>query len=558
MEGTSFAARLADGQTLTVNQTKCKQAKTEAGTTQNGLQKEITGLRDNNRTLQARLRDIEVSNDDMERQARHTTSSLEDLDSKYNIAIERGVLSDEEIRNGEQERESLRIEAQRLRDELSDLKIEAELRQDRLHKAEALAGRHPKEVRLVSEVEIPRPASALSEFSPTTSTSSPTVATPQTKSASSTVSETQTPPSPPTSDKSGSNVTALPKTMPHKPRPRPSESNITPRPPISSRLQRYSRGPYVSSTNEKTIPMTRTRNTKTPVIPQRPGNPAQSSSLYHLHGLMNKMQSLEQRVHSVRSKLPAPTSTPPRASPRSGSALGQSSISSNVTVRSSKKRSAGSNASSILTLAERPGSRLSSSVSGLERPSSRLSTGIPQPSPSREAEVVRPPSRDPYSSRPGSRASHTSRQSISHLPNASIPSTSRPSSRQSMSGARTPLGHYPVTSQTEPRRPRSSLGGSTTNNDGPQNHFSNTSRMSNFGSHLQQTDEEDMEDVTTPTPSRRTTFNKDTGPAVSSFSSKQQRTSTSGLGRRTSSGTGEMGPPGRKPARKLSEVGESY
>ena len=81
-----------------------------------------------------KLRDIEVQNDDFERQARNTSSSLEDLESKYNVSIERAVMMEEEIKVGEQEREHLRIETQRLRDELSDLKIEAEIMQDKLRK----------------------------------------------------------------------------------------------------------------------------------------------------------------------------------------------------------------------------------------------------------------------------------------------------------------------------------------------------------------------------------------------------------------------------------------
>ena len=89
------------------------------------------------------------------------------------MAIERGVLADEEIKNGEQEREALRIEAQRLRDELSDLRIEAELRQDRLQKAEALAGGHQRENGQIAATETLRPQSALSN-----STSSPTITTP--------------------------------------------------------------------------------------------------------------------------------------------------------------------------------------------------------------------------------------------------------------------------------------------------------------------------------------------------------------------------------------------
>jgi hypothetical protein len=40
-------------------------------------------------------------------------SSLEDIESKYNHSIERSVMLEEEVRAGEQERESLRIEVQR-------------------------------------------------------------------------------------------------------------------------------------------------------------------------------------------------------------------------------------------------------------------------------------------------------------------------------------------------------------------------------------------------------------------------------------------------------------
>ena len=48
---------------------KYKQAKSEASSAQNTLQKETTELRDTNRALQLRLRDIEVANDDFGAQA---------------------------------------------------------------------------------------------------------------------------------------------------------------------------------------------------------------------------------------------------------------------------------------------------------------------------------------------------------------------------------------------------------------------------------------------------------------------------------------------------------
>src|ERR1700760_1480084 len=147
------------------SQSKYKQSKAEANNAQNALQKEITTLRDANRSMQLKLRDIEVQNDDFERQARHQTSSLEDLESKYNVAIERGVLFEEEIKNGEQERESLRIESQHLRDELSDLKVELEIVQGKLQHAEQTLER--ERTRKVSPIttEAIRPPSPLSETS---------------------------------------------------------------------------------------------------------------------------------------------------------------------------------------------------------------------------------------------------------------------------------------------------------------------------------------------------------------------------------------------------------
>lgn len=482
---------------------------------------------------------------------------------------------EEEIRAGEQERESLRIETQRLREELSDLKIEAEIRQDKLRRAEAAAERQHERnpPRLIPDLV--RPQSAMSETSPTTSNSSPTIPTPPTKSASSTVSETPTPPSPPTSDKSAPAATKTPALPTAKSRLSIADSNITPRPlHLSSRPIRHSRGPSIPVANERTPSMARRTALSRPEQIQRGKGLPSSGSLHHLHGLMNKMQLLEQRVHSVRSKLPAPTSTPPRASPRSGSSLGQSFIPATITMRSNKKRTGGSNASSVHTPGlERPSSRLSSAYTpGVDRPASRLSFGFQRASPSRESQVERPPSRDahssrppsrdPHNSRPSSRASLTSRQSISHLPSASMSSTSRPDSRQSVSGRGTPLGHYATSSQTEVRRPRSSIGGSYTSAHG---HSASVNRLSNYGTQFQYRDEEESSEVLTPTPSRRTTGAKaEPGYMAPTVATGGLKKSIGGLGtgRRISSGpgagTGEMGPPERKAARKLSGVGETY
>lgn len=557
------------GSCLMFEQTKYKQSKAEANAAQNTLQKEITTLRDTNRTLQLRLRDIEVSNDDFERQARNTTSSLEDLESKYNVSIERGVMAEEEIKAGEQEREALRIETQRLRDELSDLKIEAEIRQDKLRRAEGAAERQRRRQPPPIVSELARPRSALSEISPTTSTSSPTVATPPTKSASSEVSETLTPPSPPISEKSIPTNNMTPALPVAKSRLSIADTNTTPRPAYqktSSRQPRHSRGSSISLTNDRTPSFARRTTLSRPELEQKGQGLAHSGSLHQIRGLRTKMTNLEERLKSARSKLPAPTSTPPRASPRSGSVIGQSFIPATVTMRSSKKRLGGSNASSVHTpTTERPASRLSSAYTpSVDRPSSRLSFGIPQLSPTRDMHSSRPPSRDP-NSRPSSRASLSSRQSISHLPGATCSNTSRPSSRQSNIGSQTALGHYAnSTTQSESRRPRSSIGGSYASTHG-HGHSASVSRLSNHGSSFQYEEEEESGEVLTPTPSRRTTIGKGEGgssiPGIAPASAKK-RFSGLGSGRRISlgpsTGGGEMGPPERRGARKLSGVGETF
>ncbi|KAF2114008.1 NUDE protein [Lophiotrema nucula] len=503
--------------------TKFKQSKTEATKSQNELQKEITALRDSQRTLQLKLRDIEVQNDDFERQARNQTSSLDDLESKYNVAIERTVMLDEEIKIGEQEREGLRIENQRLRDELSDLKIEAEIVQEKLKIAEkAIEAHHQRKTSDLLHVDSSRPRSPVSETSTSATTlSSPTASTPP-RSKADTVQTT--PPSPPLSEAS---VSAKP--VPSTPLPMrkpsiPLDPSVTPRPGLyQSRPPRHSRGP--------SIPMSAKHGTSgraTPSIrktaPSQPGpRPSiggnaggnavgglpRSGSLYQIRGLIGKMQKLEERVYSARSKLPAPTNTPPRASPRNGSALGHH-IPNTVTVRSSRKRaSAASTASSVNGLGD----------SGVSRLSFGMSTGP----------------REPSNSRPSSRASVASQQ--------------RPGSRSSI---RTPLGHYSTASisgvEGRLRRPRSSMSGQSGGHGHSQSlSISHTVRDADSDNHS------DGSGAATPL-ARRMTLDKTGIPTPSGLPRRQS------AGRRTSSGLleSDMGPPERPPRRKMSEIGETY
>ncbi|KAI9809981.1 MAG: NADH:ubiquinone oxidoreductase [Pycnora praestabilis] len=528
---------------------KYKQSKSEANSAQNTLQREITTLRDANRTMQLRLRDIEVANDDFERQARNTTSSLEDLESKYNVSIERGVMLEEEIRSGEQEREALRIETQRLRDELSDLKIEAEITQGKLRHSEATIDQRHYRKPSPLPVDLIPSHSPTSEHSPATTASSPTTSTPpRPKSSSTTVRETPTPPSPPLSDASATMKPSIATQHPPRSSSRlpPVDINTTPRPTHSTlRPPRHSRGPSLAPSNGRTVPSVSRRTTLNNSTAPESQDLPQSSSLHQIRGLIGRMQKLEQRVKSNHSKLPAPTSTPPDASPRSGSALGQSFVPASVTVRSSRKRTGGSIAGAALS----PNGSGDTITPLTARHVSRLSFGGTTPSNERTIPI-----------RPSSRASVSTHSSTNQH--------ARPSSRQSLTGSRTPLGYHSSTVSTDARRPRSSISGSYATLHG-HGHSASVSAI----------EERDLGFSSTPTP-RRSIVNKNDlaqgGTAIPTPLGLSKRVSGGGAGvriiggapktpmhvRRTSSafgfreGEGDMAPPERR--KRLSGVGESY
>ena len=493
---------------------------------------------------------------------------------------------EEEIKASEQDREMLRIEAQRLRDELSDLKIEADIRQEKLRKAEAAAlSRHDREPKSF-EAEAPRPPTRQSENSPvSTTTSSPTIATPPTKSASSIVSETPTPPSPPTSDRS-----VPPVSNPHGPvqqaRPSSYQTTTTPKPSNYSRPTRHNRDPSTSLSStlyskDRPTPYPRRTTLNRQERPSIASGLPTSQSLYTVRGLMGKMASLQERVNSARSKLPAPTTSSPHSSPRNGSAMGQAYIPPTITMRSNKKRTSGSNVNGS--------ARSGTDRQSISRPTSRLSFGYSQPSISPE-KVNANNGMSNNNSRPTSRQSISSRTSISHLPSAasasaaSHASSSRPSSRQSLTGSRTPYkqtynNNNLGTAISESRRPRSSIGGSyaTMHAHHGHGHSHSVNRLSiqnsNLFKHTDSNEEDDeTSEVVTPTPARRTTASRDDfqNSAIPSLvsSSPHKRASGIGVSRRMSSGLGlrqkenadTMAPPAlnRRPASRVSDTEETF
>jgi nuclear distribution protein NudE len=107
------------------------------------MQKEIDALREAQKLMQQRLREMEMSNDDMERNDRYyppglilisfsvVKSSLEDVQAKYDKATEEVALLQAELASAE----TLRIENQRLKDELRDLREEYAILKDKQSQA---------------------------------------------------------------------------------------------------------------------------------------------------------------------------------------------------------------------------------------------------------------------------------------------------------------------------------------------------------------------------------------------------------------------------------------
>ncbi|KAK4623683.1 Nuclear distribution protein nudE 1 [Fulvia fulva] len=567
--------------------TKHKQAKSEANNAQNQLQKEITKMREENRSLQLQLRDTEVMNDDYERQARNTETSLEDMETKYNAAIERGVLFEETIKQGEQEREELRIETQRLRDELSDLKVENEITLEKLRLAqqnlEALRANKPASLAVENLRARSGGSDAGSDASGITPLS-PTASTPPSKSD--TASDAPTPPSPPLSDAPAS---ANGKAEQRTPAPVKKRSMIpdsaTPRASLFGARgvpTSHRRGPSLASSTSTAV--SDARSMKPPSRPRttRASNAQdklpRSDSLYQIRGLIGRMQKIEERVQNARSKLPAPGSTP-KNSPRAASALGEG-IPSSVTVRRSSKRPSASRTNSTVDDTSILEENEESAYPPQRREShiKRLSFGIPRPA-SQAAH------RPDFSERPPSAMERPSSRVSVGRPGSRMSMASQSERPPSRSGARTELGHYSSTTASSraaesaiPGRPRSSLGGSYAPGHRPSLSVNEMRR--------QRTAESEDSGIAR-TPSRRLTLEKSSIhtpgsaiPAPASFGKSVNGTrpdfsksvsgarpdfgksvTANGLRRTTTNisqrdGAGEMRPPPSR--RKASDVGETY
>ncbi|CAG8719620.1 25056_t:CDS:2, partial [Racocetra persica] len=106
---------------------KYYQAKTECNVTATQLQREIDTLQSMKDKFIIKTRELELDNDDLERTERAAKSSLLDLENKYNKAIERNAILENELEGKNQ----LIVQVQRLKDELRDVNIELAIMKNR-------------------------------------------------------------------------------------------------------------------------------------------------------------------------------------------------------------------------------------------------------------------------------------------------------------------------------------------------------------------------------------------------------------------------------------------
>ena len=87
---------------------------TSHNTTTASLQRELDQLRQAHHTLKVQMRELEMGNDDLERNERAITSSLADVEAKYSKTLEEKILLEHELLD----KANVEEECQRLRDDV--------------------------------------------------------------------------------------------------------------------------------------------------------------------------------------------------------------------------------------------------------------------------------------------------------------------------------------------------------------------------------------------------------------------------------------------------------
>ncbi|EIW86605.1 hypothetical protein CONPUDRAFT_86565 [Coniophora puteana RWD-64-598 SS2] len=115
---------------------------TTHNTTTTSLQRELDTVRQESQRLKVQLRELELGNDDLERNERAVSSTLADVEGKYSRVLEEKILLEHELLD----KASLEEECQRLKDDLRDTNLEVSILRDQLAVAQAKVSREIEDV----------------------------------------------------------------------------------------------------------------------------------------------------------------------------------------------------------------------------------------------------------------------------------------------------------------------------------------------------------------------------------------------------------------------------
>ncbi|KAL1707049.1 hypothetical protein EV121DRAFT_278277 [Schizophyllum commune] len=140
------------------------------------LQRELDKLRKEHQQIKVQLRELEMGNDDLERNERAVSSNLADVENKYSRVLEEKILLEHELLD----KASMEEEFQRLKDELRDANVEIAVLKDQVAASQPPSAPRsptkPESARLSSEDDLlhtaPPSDMTLSDLSPASEPSS--------------------------------------------------------------------------------------------------------------------------------------------------------------------------------------------------------------------------------------------------------------------------------------------------------------------------------------------------------------------------------------------------
>ncbi|TRM65697.1 hypothetical protein BD626DRAFT_397963 [Schizophyllum amplum] len=144
--------------------------------TTTSLQRELDRLRKEHQQVKLSLRELEMGNDDLERNERAVSSNLADVENKYSRVLEEKILLEHELLD----KASMEEEFQRLKDDLRDANVEISILKDQLAASPSPSTQRspekPEPARLPSEEDLlhtmPPSDMTLSDLSPASEPSS--------------------------------------------------------------------------------------------------------------------------------------------------------------------------------------------------------------------------------------------------------------------------------------------------------------------------------------------------------------------------------------------------